>query len=131
MNTLAQISQFFQYILPVAAVIALAALVVLLIRVINVVKNLTVIVTKTNTTMDGVNEAVGITNNYLKDMNVTVKAVNNMAMSVEAVRATTERAVKKTAKTWNKEYEQVKGWVTNFLEEKLPKKDKEKQENTL
>ena len=124
MDTLANISKVFQYILPIIAVVALVALVVLLVKAIGIVKGLNVTVTKANTTVDGVNEVVGTANGYLKDFDVTVKAVNNMAMSVEAVRATTERAVKKTASSFTKEYDQVKGWVTTFLDEKLPKKDK-------
>ena len=48
-----------------------------------------------------------------------------MAMSVEAVRATTERAVKRTAKKWSKQYDQVKSAVTDVLEKSFaPKEEK-------
>lgn len=117
MDSFESVSKFFSNILPIVGVLAIVALIVLLIHLIGVLR-------KVKITVNGVNEAVGTANGYLKDFNVTVKTVNNMAMSVEAVRATAERAVKKTAKTWTKEYDNVKTWVTDFLENKLPRKNK-------
>ena len=125
MESLANISQIFGYILPIVGVCVLIALIVLLINVIKIVKGLNVTVGKANITVDGVNEAVATTNGYLKDLNTTVKTVNNMAMSVEAVRATTERAVKRSTAAWSKQYNQVKGYVLDFLEKKGPGKKPE------
>ena len=126
MEGLASISQVFGYLLPIIGVVALIALIVLLINVINITKDLKVTVTKANPIVDGVNEAVTTTNGYLKEFNTTVKAVNNMSMSVEAVRATTERVVKNSAKQFNKQYAQVKEWVTDALEKReLEKKSKQ------
>ena len=117
MSSFENVSNFFRNLLPILAVVAILALIVLLIHLISVMR-------KVKITVTGVNEAIGTTNGYLKDFEVTVKTVNNMAMSVEAVRATAERAVKKTAKTWTREYDTVKAWVTDFLENKLPRKNK-------
>ena len=122
METLEMIGKIFGYILPVVGVIAVIALIVVLIKVIKILSGLGPTVKKVDITVEGVNEAIGTTNGYLKDLNTTVKAVNNMSMSVEAVRATTERVVKKTAKEWNKQYDQVKGWVTDVLERHDAKK---------
>ena len=130
MNTMESISQVFGYILPIIAVIALIVLIVLLLNVNKVIKGLNVTITKANTTVDGVNEAVATTNGYLKDFDVTVKTVNNVAMSVEAVRATTERVVKKSADSVSRQYNQVKGAVTEFLE-KRDSKGKTAAENVL
>ncbi|MBQ1521204.1 MAG: hypothetical protein IIZ74_00390 [Erysipelotrichaceae bacterium] len=109
METLANISQVFMYLLPIAGVITLGFLISVLIKMRGIMNNV-------NITVTGVNDAVGTTNGYLKELNTTVKSVNNMAMSVEAVRATTERAVKKAAKTASKQYDQVKTAVTEILE---------------
>ena len=119
MEGLASISQVFGYLLPIIGVVALIALIILLINVINITKDLKVTVTKANPIVDGVNEAVTTTNGYLKEF-------NNMSMSVEAVRATTERVVKNSAKQFNKQYAQVKEWVTDALEKReLEKKSKQ------
>ena len=118
MESFESISKIFGYLLPIVGVICVIVLIVVLINVNKIIKNLTVTVTKANTTVDGVNEAVTTANGYLKDFDVTVKAVNNVAMSVEAVRATTERVVKRSADKVNKQYTQVKTWVTDFLEKK-------------
>ena len=132
MDSLATISQVFMYLLPVFGVIVLAALAVLLVKMLGILKNV-------NITVTGVNTAVDTTNGYLKELDTTVKSVNNMAMSVEAVRATTERAVKKTAKKWSKQYDTVKAAVTDALEknfsqpkeqpkaEEKPKEEKPKE----
>ncbi len=122
MEGLASISQLFSYLLPIIAVIALVVLIIVLLNVIKVVKGLNITVTKANPIVDGVNDAVTTANGYLKEFDTTVKAVNNMAMSVEAVRATTSRVVKNSADKWNKQYTQVKQWVLEALE----KRDREK-----
>lgn len=102
-------------LLPVFALIALLVLIIVMIRLSSLMKRLKITVT-------GVNKAVDTTNTYLGEMDVTVKAVNNLAMSVEAVRFTTEKAVKKSAAEWNKTYHKVKDWVTEALEEADAKK---------
>lgn len=118
MDALANISQIFAYLLPILGAIALCLLIVLLVKMVGILKNM-------NITVTGVNTAVDTTNGYLKELDTTVKSVNNMAMSVEAVRATTERAVKKTAKKWSKQYDQVKSAVTDVLEKSFaPKEEK-------
>ena len=122
METLELIGKIFSYILPVVGVIAVIALIVMLIKIIKILNGFGGTVKKVDVTVEGVNEAIGTTNGYLKELNTTVKAVNNMSMTVEAVRATTERAVKKTAKEWNKQYDQVKAWVTDILEKRDAKK---------
>ena len=122
MNTLEMIGKIFGYILPIVGVIAVIILIVVLLKVAKILNGFGGTVKKVDITVDGVNEAIGTTNGYLKEFNTTVKAVNNMSMSVEAVRATTERVVKKTAKEWNKQYDQVKGWVTDMLEKHDAKK---------
>ena len=122
METLEMIGKIFGYILPVVGVIAVIALIVMIVKIIKVLNGLGGTVKKVDITIEGVNEAIGTTNGYLKDLDTTVKAVNNMSMSIEAVRATTERAVKKTAKEWNKQYDQVKNWVTDVLEKRDAKK---------
>ncbi|MBQ9037271.1 MAG: hypothetical protein IJJ19_01530 [Erysipelotrichaceae bacterium] len=126
MESLASISQVFSYLLPILAVIALIVLIVVMINVIKVVKGVNVTVTKANPIVDGVNDAVTTANGYLKEFDTTVKAVNNMAMSVEAVRATTSRVVKNSADKWTKQYNQVKQWVLDALE----KRDKDKAKVT-
>lgn len=121
MDSLETISKVFLYLLPIFGVIVLAVLAVLLIRLLGLLKNV-------NITVNGVNSAVDTTNGYLKELDTTVKSVNNMAMSVEAVRATTERAVKKTAKKWSKQYDQVKAAVTDALEKTLASKEEKPKE---
>lgn len=125
METLASISQVFLYLLPIVGVIALGFLISVLIKMGGIMKNV-------NVTVTGVNDAVGTTNGYLKELNTTVKTVNNMAMSVEAVRATTERAVKKAAKTASKQYDQVKTAVSDILEKTAAAKEtKEKDPKNI
>ena len=126
MDSLANISQIFAYLLPILGAIALCLLIVLLVKMVGILKNM-------NITVNGVNTAVDTTNGYLKELDTTVKSVNNMAMSVEAVRATTERAVKKTAKKWSKQYDQVKSAVTEVLEKSFstPKEEKEKDPKNI
>ncbi len=122
MEVLASISEIFKYLLPIFGVLVLGVLIIILIRVFGLLKNV-------NITVTGVNTAVDTTNGYLKELNTTVKTVNNVAMSVEAVRATTERAVKNTAKKWSKQYDQVKTYVTDALEKTtaaIKEKEKEK-----
>ena len=109
MDSLATISQVFTYLLPVVGVVVLVILADALIKILKLIKNLDV-------TVNGLNTTVDTTNGYLKELDVTVNSVNNLAMSVEAVRATTERAVKKTAKKWSKQYDRVNSAVSDVLE---------------
>ena len=125
METLASVSQVFLYLLPIVGVITLCFLISVLIKMRGIMNNV-------NVTVTGVNDAVGTTNGYLKELNTTVKSVNNMAMSVEAVRATTERAVKKAAKTASKQYDQVKTAVGEIIEKAAAvKEEKEKEPKNI
>ena len=128
MEGLASISQVFGYLLPIIGAVALIVLIVLLLNVNKMLKDVNVTVSKCNPVVDGVNDAVATTNGYLKDLKTTVVAVNNLSMSVEAVRATTERVVKNSASKINKQYDQVKEWVTDALEKREIAKKAEKQE---
>ncbi len=115
MDTINKIGEVCSTLLPIFGVLALIALIIFLVYLVKLFKGLNETVTKANTAVDGVNEALDTVNGYIKDLNVTVNTVNNVAMSVEAVRATAERAVKKSAASMSKQYEQVKTWVTEFL----------------
>ena len=110
-------------LLPIFGVLVLLVLFILLIRLIKTFKKL-------NTSLDGVNEAMDTVNVYLKDLNTTVEAVNNIATSVEAVRFTTEKSIKKTTGGISKGFSKVKGWTTGVLEEidgKIDQKHAKKQ----
>ncbi|MBR0385117.1 MAG: hypothetical protein IJI05_01050 [Erysipelotrichaceae bacterium] len=116
MDNLVKISEIFGYVLPIIGAVALIVLIIVLLTLRKTLKNVNITVSKANVTVDGVNEAVGTTTGYLKELKPTVMAVNNMAMSVEAVRATTERVVKRSVKKISKQYNQVKTMVSDMLE---------------
>ncbi len=114
MDILATISNVFKYLLPIVGVAVLVALLILLVKVLSILKKVTNIVESLNSTMNKVDGYVG-------DFNVTVKTINNISMSIEAVRVTLEHLVKKAFEAWQKEFDTVKSMVTTLLE-KLDKK---------
>ena len=64
METLASVSQVFLYLLPIVGVITLGVLISVLIKMRGIMNNV-------NITVTGVNDAVGTTNGYLKELNTT------------------------------------------------------------
>lgn len=120
MKTLSMIGAIFQQILPILGCLALIALVIVLIKVITLLNKL-------NKTMDTVGGTIDLVKGYTADMNVTVKTINNVAFSIEAVRLAIERLVKSISTSWVKQFEQLKSQVSLLLE-KMDKKEKEKEE---
>lgn len=131
MEFLQLISQVFGYILPVAGVIALIILIVLLLRVTKLIQkvdnsltNVDSVVSSANNAIGNLNKTIEMANKYVDDFGVTSKTVNNVSMSIEAVRYTLEQMIKKFIARWTKEYEQIKNLILSFLE-KAENKTKE------
>ncbi|MGI6509175.1 MAG: hypothetical protein ACOX1L_01140 [Erysipelotrichaceae bacterium] len=123
MEFLQLISQVFGYILPVAGVIALIILIVLLLRVTKLIQkvdnsltNVDSVVSSANNAIGNLNKTIEMANKYVDDFGVTSKTVNNVSMSIEAVRYTLEQMIKKFIARWTKEYEQIKSLILSFLE---------------
>ncbi len=123
MQALVSISNVFSAILPILGVAALIALIIVLIKLIQ-------LLTKVSKTMEKVDSTVEIVKGYTADMNVTVKTVNNVAFSVEAVRVSLERMIKSIAANWTKQFEQIKAQINAILD-RLDKKDSKKEEEAV
>ncbi|MBO4538369.1 MAG: hypothetical protein IKX74_01385 [Erysipelotrichaceae bacterium] len=117
MENLEKISKVFGLVLPVLGVIALIILIVLLVKILKIVSGL-------NTTVGAANESLDLVKGYLGEFNTTVRAVNNMSMSVESVRVTLTSLITKAIKKWAQEYETIRNMLTSILES-LTKKGNE------
>jgi len=130
MEFLQLVSQIFGYLLPIIGTIALIILMVvgvkatkLIKRVENSLTNVDAIVSTANDTIGNLNKTIETANKYVDDFGVTAKTINNVSMTVEAVRFTLEQMVKKFIARWTKEYEQIKNMILSFLE-KIENKDR-------
>ncbi len=131
MEFLQLLGQIFGYILPFAGTIALVILSVVGLKAVKLIKrvestltNVDATVTNANNAIDGLNKTIEMTNKYVEDFGVTSKTVNNVSMSVEAVRYSLEKTVKKIIVGWTREYELIKNLTLSFLD-KVEKKVKE------
>ncbi len=116
MEFLQLVSQIFGYILPVLGTVALIILIILGIKVTKLIKKVEESLTNVDATVGNLNKTIEMANKYVEDFGVTAKTVNNVSMSVEAVRYTLEQMIKKLIARWTKEYEQIKSLVLSFLE---------------
>ena len=117
MEIFEKISKVFGLILPILGVIALVILIILLAKVNKMVSSL-------DTTVDSANKSLDLVKGYLGEFNTTVRAVNNMSMSVESVRVTLSSLISKIIKKWAQEYETIRNMLTSILDN-LTKKDNE------
>ncbi|MDI9540132.1 MAG: hypothetical protein QM204_01465 [Bacillota bacterium] len=131
MEFLQLVAQIFGYILPVAGTLALIILIVVGIKVAKLIKkvensltNVDTVVSSANNAIGNLNKTIDMANKYVDDFGVTAKTVNNVSMSIEAVRYTLEQMIKKFIARWTKEYEQIKNLILSFLE-KAENKTKE------
>ncbi len=117
MELFEKISKVFGLILPILGVIALIILIILLAKINKIVSSL-------DTTVGSANQSLDLVKGYLGEFNTTVKAVNNMSMSVESVRVTLSSLISKAIKKWAQEYETIRNMLTSILDN-LTKKDNE------
>ncbi|MGI6608335.1 MAG: hypothetical protein ACOX1F_05070 [Erysipelotrichaceae bacterium] len=123
MEFLQSVSQFFEYLLPILGTIAFIFLIIVAVKAIKLIKNVNnsltsvdTVMSNANTVIENLNKTIEMANKYVDDFGVTAKTVNNVSMSIEAVRYTLEQVIKKIVTRWTKEYEQIKKLILSFLE---------------
>ena len=107
MDILTKVSEVCGYLLPILGVILLVVLIVLVSKILKTLKK--------------ADEAIVITKGYLQELDTTVKTINNVSMSVEAVRSTMTRVITKFVNKCSKNYDEIKAAVMNLLEKIFPK----------
>ena len=117
MENLEKISRVFGYLLPVLGVVALIILIIVLVKVNKIISGL-------GTTIGSANQSLDLVKGYLGEFNTTVRAVNNMSMSVESVRVTLTSRISKAIKKWAEEYEAIRNMLTSILNS-ITKKENE------
>lgn len=113
---LEDISSYASTLLPIFAGVLLILLIILVAR-------LLAFMSRVSRTVDNVEDILQVSKNYLIDIRTTISAVNNVSMSVEAIRVTIERLFKKYYRKAVTEVEEVKAWVRKLMA------DSEKEEN--
>ncbi|MBR0136784.1 MAG: hypothetical protein IJM15_00010 [Erysipelotrichaceae bacterium] len=61
-------------------------------------------------------EILDVVKVYVIDLKTTIHAINNVSMSVEAIRVTLDRFIKKYYRKAVTEVEEVKAWIKEFME---------------
>ena len=106
---LEDISSYASLLLPIFAAIVLVLLIILVLRILS-------FISRVDKTVMNVDEILDVSKEYLVDLKTTVHAVNNVSMSVEAVRVTLERMIKKYYRKAVTEVAEVKAWIKEFME---------------
>ena len=108
MENLEKISQLFSYALPILGVIVLIILIIVLVKLNKIISGL-------DNTIGSANQSLDLVKGYLGEFNTTVRAVNNVSMSVESVRVTLSSLISKAIKKWAEEYEAIRNMLTSIL----------------
>ena len=108
MENLEKISQLFSYALPILGVIVLIILIIVLVKLNKIISGL-------DNTIGSANQSLDLVKGYLSEFNTTVRAVNNVSMSVESVRVTLSSLISKAIKKWAEEYEAIRNMLTSIL----------------
>ncbi|MCR5067698.1 MAG: hypothetical protein K6A14_06530 [Erysipelotrichaceae bacterium] len=108
MENLEKISQLFGYALPILGVIVLIILIIVLVKLNKIISGL-------DNTIGSANQSLDLVKGYLGEFNTTVRAVNNVSMSVESVRVTLSSLISKAIKKWAEEYEAIRNMLTSIL----------------
>ncbi len=106
---LEDISSYASLLLPVFAGILLVLLIILVLRILS-------FISRVDKTVINIDEILDVSKEYLGDLKTTVHTINNVSMSVEAVRVTLERMIKKYYRKAVTEVAEVKAWIKQFME---------------
>ena len=105
---LEEISKYASILLPIFALILVIILIVVAIR-------FSLFLTKLNSTVTSVDDVVNTTKNYLVELKTTVNTMNNVSMTVEAVRVSVSRLFKKMYRKAMSNYEDIKEIFNNLV----------------
>ena len=139
MEFLQIVSQIFGYLLPVLGTAVLIILIIVGLRALKLIQkvensltNIDTVVSNANNTLGNLNKTIEMANKYVVDFSVTSKTVNNVSMSIEAVRYALEQMIIKLIVKWTKEYEKIKNLIFSFFEKtenKIEEVASKKKEN--
>lgn len=105
---LEEISKYASILLPIFGLILVIILIVVAIR-------FSALITKLNSTVTNVDEVVGTTKNYLVELKTTVNTMNNVSMTVEAVRVSLSKLFKKFYRKAMTNYEDIKEFFNKLV----------------
>ena len=106
---LEDISSYASLLLPIFAAIVLVLLIILILRILSFISR----IDKAVINLDEILDVVKV---YVIDLKTTIHAINNVSMSVEAIRVTLDRFIKKYYRKAVTEVEEVKAWIKEFME---------------
>jgi len=101
------VSQYANMVVPILLVIVLILLVALLINCIKLVSGF-------RKTTDKVNGTIDIVNDYLGELKLPLRVLNNVSMSIEALRAASEETIRSLFDKLQENYQYIKQFLTEL-----------------